>query len=157
MPDVRRGRYDGLDAITLAAGELEATFAPGAGMVCCSLRHAGEELLAQRDGLREYAEKGRTMGIPLLHPWANRLAEWSYEALGRRVELDPSIAKRDRETGLPMHGVLPRPFSVLSADATRVVAEQHFTGEAFPFEHVVRFEASLSEGLRIEVTVEAID
>src|SRR5690348_18382082 len=87
MPDVVHTRRDGLDAITIAACELDATYASGAGMVCCSLRHAGEELLAQRAGPREYAEKGRTMGIPLLHPWANRLAEWSYEALGRSVDL----------------------------------------------------------------------
>src|SRR3954451_4374213 len=107
MPDLQRGRYDGLDAITLAAGELEATFAPGAGMVCCSLRHAGEELLAQRDGLREYAEKGRTMGIPLLHPWANRLAGWSYEALGRSVDLhrlEGGVVRAGGETGVPIHG-----------------------------------------------------
>ena len=53
---------------------LEATFVPGAGMLCCSLRHRGEELLAQNDGVDAYARQGKTMGIPLLYPWANRLA-----------------------------------------------------------------------------------
>src|SRR3954462_9032809 len=148
MPDVQRGRYDGLDAITLSAGELEATFAPGAGMVCCSLRHGGEELLAQRAGLREYAEKGRTMGIPLLHPWANRLAEWSYDALGRSVDLDESTVKKDGETGLPMHGFLPRAFEVLESGRARLVAEEHVRDGAFPFEHRVRLAATLSDALR---------
>ena len=54
--------------------ELEAMFVPGAGMLCCSLRHRGEELLAQNAGVGAYARQGKTMGIPLLYPWANRLA-----------------------------------------------------------------------------------
>ena len=48
--------------------KLEATFVPGAGMLCCSLRHRGEELLAQNAGVDVYAERGKTMGIPLLYP-----------------------------------------------------------------------------------------
>jgi galactose mutarotase-like enzyme len=166
MPDVQRGRYDGLDAITLAAGELEATFAPGAGMVCCSLRHAGEELLAQRAGLREYAEKGRTMGIPLLYPWANRLAGWSYEALGRSVDLhrlEGGVVKADGETGLPIHGALPGPWRLVECAPDRLVAEQHPTWEpgfraAFPFDHTIRLAADLApERLRIAATVTATD
>jgi hypothetical protein len=35
-------------------------------MICASLRHRGEELLAQEGGLAEYARDGHTMGIPLL-------------------------------------------------------------------------------------------
>jgi len=166
MPDVVHTRRDGLDAITIAAGDLEATFAPGAGMVCCSLRHAGEELLAQRDGLREYAEKGRTMGIPLLHPWANRLAGWSYEALGRSVDLhrlEGGVVKADGETGLPIHGALPGPWRLVDAAANRIAAEQHPTWEpgfraAFPFDHTIRLAAELSPtALRVVATVTAKD
>src|ERR1044072_896259 len=65
-----------------------AEFAPGLGMVCCSLSQGGEELLGQRGGLRAYAEAGSTMGVPLLHPWANRLAGSRYAVAGRRGELD---------------------------------------------------------------------
>jgi aldose 1-epimerase len=67
---------DGLDAIVVVSSDqdLKATFVPSAGMVCCSLRHHGEELLAPREGVRAYAEHGSTMGIALLYPWANRLA-----------------------------------------------------------------------------------
>jgi hypothetical protein len=48
----RTGEQDGIATVTLAAGELEATFATGAGMVCCSLRDRGVELLGQRRGWR---------------------------------------------------------------------------------------------------------
>ena len=88
---------DGYDAVRLAAGELEATWAPGAGMAGASLRHRGEELLGLRDGLRAYAERGRTMGIPLLHPWANRLGGDDYEAAGRSVLLPVDSARVRRE------------------------------------------------------------
>jgi galactose mutarotase-like enzyme len=69
-------------------GLTRAEFVPGLGMVCCSLSHGGEELLGQRGGLRAYAESGSTMGVPLLHPWANRLAGSRYAVAGREVELD---------------------------------------------------------------------
>ena len=41
--------------VHLRSGELEAAFAPEAGLVGCSLTHRGEELLAQRKGLEHYA------------------------------------------------------------------------------------------------------
>nr|MBA2637846.1 aldose 1-epimerase [Solirubrobacterales bacterium] len=44
-------QQEGVAVWTLRDGELEATFAPGAGMVCSSLRHAGDEVLGQRRGL----------------------------------------------------------------------------------------------------------
>src|SRR5829696_8078165 len=135
-------------------------------MVCHSLRHEGEELLAQRDGVEAYARSGRTMGVPLLHPWANRLAEWDYEALGRRVDLRPlegRVVKRDGETGLAIHGVLPAAWDVVETAGARLSAERRPTDDegfraAFPFAHVVRLEAELSPGvLRIVTTVEALE
>lgn len=141
---------------TLTAGALEASFAPQAGMVCHSLRHDGEELLAQRDGVEAYARTGRWMGVPLLHPWANRLAGWEYEALGRRVGLEPDPVVRDRKTGLPIHGVLPRPWTVLEQGPARLVAELEWGEDpAFPFPHRMRIEADLSPGaLRIATTLD---
>src|SRR5919201_740236 len=89
--EVKEVLYEGYPAIALIdhANELDTTFAPGIGMIGCSLLHAGDELLGQRNGLARYEATGSTMGIPLLHPWANRLAGPSYEAGGRRVKLDP--------------------------------------------------------------------
>ena len=146
----------------LQAGALRARFAPEAGMVCHSLRHEGEELLTQRDGLEGYVRTGRWMGVPLLHPWANRLAAWDYEALGRRVDLEPLAVEevvRDRKTGLPIHGVLPREWAVVEQDPARVAAELAWGEDpAFPFAHRMRIEAELSERtLRIAATLEALD
>src|SRR4051794_3235074 len=98
---------DGLAALQLAAGELEATFVPGAGMICASLRHRGEELLGQRLGLRAYAEQGKTMGIPFLHPFANRVSKEVFEVDGAQVRLDDGAPLvRLEEHGLPIHGLL---------------------------------------------------
>jgi galactose mutarotase-like enzyme len=139
--------------VRLAGSELEATFAPEAGMVCHSLRHRGEELLGQRDGLEAYARTGKTMGIPFLHPWANRLGAWSYTALGRSVDLHGTPVRADAGTGLPMHGTLPRPWRVLRAG----VAELDGASDAFPFEHTVRLEVEVGDVLRITTTIEAHD
>lgn len=148
--------------VDLEAGPLRAGVAPEAGMVCHSLRHRGEELLTQRDGVEGYVRTGRWMGVPLLHPWANRLAAWDYEALGRRVDLGPLAVEevvRDRKTGLPIHGVLPRAWDVLEQDAARVLAELAWGEDpAFPFPHRVRVEAELGEReLRIATTLEALE
>jgi aldose 1-epimerase len=149
---------------TLAAGALEADFSPEAGMVCHSLRHDGEELLAQRDGVDGYLRTGRWMGVPLLYPWANRLAAWEYEALGRRADLRPlavEVVPRDRKTGLPIHGVRPRPWEVVEETRTRLVAgldPDDGVAAAFPFRHRMRIEAELSPtALRIATTLEALE
>src|SRR3989442_15753207 len=84
--EVKEVLYEGYPALTLIDGEsaLEATFAPGIGMIGCSLLHSGDEMLGQRSGLARYEATGSTLGIPLLHPWANRLGGLSYAAAGRR-------------------------------------------------------------------------
>ena len=149
--------YQGYAGQTLFSHEaqMEATFAPGVGMVGCSLKHAGDELLAQRGGLARYEATGSTMGIPLLHPWANRLSGFGYGAAGRAVELDPEspLVHRDPH-GLPIHGlVAASPYWQLlgvSADATdaRLSASLDFGAhpellEGFPFPHELRIDASL--------------
>jgi aldose 1-epimerase len=102
---------DGLEALTLASpgeGEVEAAFVPEAGMVCCSLRHGGEELLGQRGGLRVYVAERGTMGIPLLHPWANRLSERRFTVAGREVALEPPAQLSVDPNGLPSTACFPR-------------------------------------------------
>jgi aldose 1-epimerase len=157
---------------------LAATFAPGAGMVCCSLRHNGQELLAQNAGLEAYGERGKTMGIPLLYPWANRLAGFQYTAAGKTVQVphDTSLVAVDGN-GLPIHGVIggqmawrvrsppaPQPpagppprQAVSSLGGELEWSESAVAGfAAFPFRHEVGYEARLAEGrLEIEVTVRA--
>ena len=95
------------EARTLVARDLEAVFLPSHGMLCASLRHRGVEILRRVQDLEAAAAKGSTAGIPLLHPWANRLAEPRYSAAGRDVELDASSSLLQiDEHGLPMHAVV---------------------------------------------------
>src|SRR5215217_7465474 len=86
-PGVRMGAADGEPAVTLAAGELEATFLPGLGLLGTSLRHRGEELLALPGGVEGYRD-GHVTGLPLPAPWANRLPGWRYRAAGVEVSLE---------------------------------------------------------------------
>ena len=148
--------------IDLRAGDLEAAYVPDAGMVCASLRHAGAELLGQRGGLGAYRERGSTFGIPLLHPWANRLSAFEVELLGRRMRLAGSPLVRTEEHGLPIHGLLaasPR-WRVLEHAAERVRAALRFDGpellDAFPFPHVIELDARLApDALTVRTTVSA--
>ena len=106
--EVRDERADGLDGVALLshACDLRVAFAPSAGMVGYSLTHRGDELLGLRGGLPAYRDRGSSFGIPLLHPWANRLAGPSYSVGGRRVELDGGPAPVHLDgNGLPIHGV----------------------------------------------------
>jgi aldose 1-epimerase len=166
-PTVEHHVVDGFDAVTLAAGTLEATFIPGLGMVGASLRHVGEELLDRRAGLRAYRDTGAVMGLPLLHPWANRLARDELIVGHRRVRLPgPPLVSRDQH-GLPIHGLLGAHsgWSVHEADAdghaARLIARLDFAADArlmtaFPFGHELVLEATLTAGaLRIATTVRA--
>jgi len=148
-------------------GRLQARFVPSAGMICVSLRSDGEELLAQRAGLVAYVERGKTMGIPLLYPWANRLAAPEYTAAGRQVALprDPALISLDG-SGLPIHGVIG---GRLQWSAQQVGEERLSATLAwgpglgapfavFPYVHEARYEATLSAaGLRIRITIRAGD
>jgi len=158
IPRAGHERFDGCEAVALAVGELEANFVPERGMVGVSLRHAGEELIDRRAGLSAYVERGAVMGIPFLHPWANRLAGYSYSLDRRDVRLPPGppLVHCD-EHGLPIHGVLAAsPYwkvAALEADATsaRVRAVLDFAAHAelmaaFPFAHQVLLEAALTTG-----------
>src|SRR5919109_45149 len=88
-PAAGHGTQEGFDTVMLSAGPLEAAFAPGLGMAGVSLRHEGDELLDRQAGLRAYARTGAVMGIPLLYPWANRLAAHGYSVDRRTVVLAP--------------------------------------------------------------------
>src|SRR5260370_37054372 len=76
-------------------------------MIGISLTDSGVELLGQRRGLDAYVANGKTMGIPLLYPWANRLGANTYEAEGKTVTLTAGeYGVRADPNGLPIHGVL---------------------------------------------------
>jgi galactose mutarotase-like enzyme len=143
-------------------GELEAAFAGDAGLVGCSLTHRGEELLAQRNGLEEYARSGSTFGIPFLHPWANRLAGFEYAVAGQEVELDrDSGLLRIEEHGLPIHGLAPHRlrWEVVEERGDALRAETELDRERleyFPFPHRLAVEATLADdALTIVTTLSA--
>ena len=77
-------------------------------MVCSSLRYLGAEYLHQGAGVGAYARDGMTMGIPLLHPWANRLNGFRYQVAGKEVVLPrgENLIPLD-DVGLPIHGAMP--------------------------------------------------
>lgn len=156
----------GLETLTITspAGRTEALFVPSANMVCCSLVHDGVERLELRRGLATYAEAGKTMGIPLLYPWANRLGRFGYRAAGKEVTLDESDERIGRDSqGLPIHGVVPRLLSWEVADAAEpATIEAHLAWtsaellDLFPFRHEVRVNIAVADGeLTIATTVRA--
>jgi aldose 1-epimerase len=145
-----------------SGGELEAAFVPGAGMIGWSLRHRGVEVLAHPCSLQRYIETGYPTALPLLHPWANRLASPEYEIAGRRVKLRlerPNVHLDPN--GLPIHGLVagfPQ-WRVIQKGHSRVRARLDFGAwpeliEGFPFPHLLELTATLDdERLRIETTL----
>jgi galactose mutarotase-like enzyme len=156
---ITESTMDGLAALTLGADDgIEVTFIPAAGMVACSLRRHGEELLGQRGGLHRYVEERSTMGIPLLYPWANRVSELRFEVAGRELVLDaepPARSPKRDGNGLPIHGLLSADggWRVDSLDpagdggtlrASLDFAERPDLLAAFPFPHLLRMEAMVA-------------
>ena len=159
---------DGFEALTLSSeADLEVAFVPEAGMVGCSLLHRGEELLGQRGGLARYVAERSTMGIPLLHPWANRVAKRRFRVGGVEIDLDrASPPPNVDQHGLPIHGLLAaaKGWRVArheaSGDGGVLAAGFDFGAQrdlirAFPFPHQLAIEATLAGTLlTIATTVE---
>jgi aldose 1-epimerase len=145
--------------LTAPEGDLVARFATHVGMVGCSLRHRGEEVLGLGGGLEEYVEAGKVFGIPLLYPWANRLGGWSYTVAGRHVELDRgSPLLHGDEHCLPIHGALAATsdWRIAAAGPSWLLAELDFAAHpdllaVFPFPHRLELAMRLRAG-RLSVT-----
>ncbi len=162
---IGRREIDGFEALTIASGgesALEVAFVPDAGMVSPSLQHRSEELLGRRGGLAHYAEQRSTMGIPLLHPWANRLAEARFR-IGH-AEVDLALAEPPPSTdpqGLPIHGLLSgapgwgvtRHAETDDGGVLAAYFDFADTGfiRAFPFPHRLQIEAKLA-GARLGIS-----
>ena len=152
------------ETVDLAAGDLQASFVPSLGMVGTSLRHAGEELLDLQNGLDAYLATGAVLGIPLLHPWANRLGDDRYTVAGRTVVLPPRSPFLQREQhGLPIHGLLAASphWRVQARAARRLRASLDFGAHPellalFPFPHVLALDVRLSpRALTVSATLRA--
>jgi galactose mutarotase-like enzyme len=168
MPTLDRTPTGQLEAIALADGDLRAVFVPGAGMIGCSLQHRGEELLVQRGGMDAWRGTGKSFGLPLLHPWANRLRDWRYSAAGRSVEIDRSRGMvRADEHDLPIHGALAaaEDWDMVDAGADDQTAwltaaldygRRDDRLAVFPFLHRLELDIRLAgDALTITTTLEA--
>jgi aldose 1-epimerase len=124
----------GFDVVRLGSGDaLEATFTPQVGMTCCSLRLGDVELLGQRFGIEAYASCGMTMGMSLMHPWADRLSSWSYSACGATVRLPVSRLLHTDRFGLPVNGVQPRGDAWVM-EGSYAMAESAWLEATLPFD-----------------------
>jgi galactose mutarotase-like enzyme len=160
-------RIEGYEAVHLrsSSDDVDATFVPAAGMVGASPRDHGAELLDRNGGVHRYARGGSTMGIPLLHPWANRLAEDRYRVNGTAVRLDAASRRGQRdEHGLAIHGLLngfqywrtvePEERWALAAEVDFSVHPELLAG--FPFPHRLRLDVALrSRTLTVRTTLTA--
>jgi len=143
------------------SSELEAQFVPDAGMIGISLTDSGVELLGQRRGLDAYVAAGKTMGIPILYPWANRLGANTYTAEGTTVTLTAGQhGLRTDPNGLPIHGVLAAypNWRVTHESANELTAEVDFGDQdllaSFPFPHRLALTVTLFERtLRLRTSV----
>ncbi len=133
-------------------------------MLCCSLTHRDDELLDQGHGVVAYAELGKTMGIPLLYPWANRLSEFGYRAAGRQVTLPRGDSRIPTDpNGLPIHGVLPGllqwqlgPSPSPAELSARLAWASDELLEVFPFRHELGLKATVGQGsLTLATTLKA--
>ena len=135
------------------SSSVAADFVPDAGMIGTSLSDAGVELLGQRRGLDAYLAEGKTMGIPILYPWANRLGGNTYTAQSTTVTLTPGEnGVRADPNGLPIHGVLAAypGWRVTAESANELTAEVDFGTDpellaSFPYPHVLSVAVRLAE------------
>jgi len=146
------------------ASPVAAQFVPEAGMIGTSLTDAGVELLGQRRGLDAYVSAGKTMGIPILYPWANRLGATTYSAQGVTVSLAPGDnGVRADSNGLPIHGLMAAypGWRVTAQSPNTLTAEVDFGADphllaGFPYPHVLTLAVRLERRtLTIRTTVTA--
>ncbi len=169
MHRIEEVTVEGVPGLALHSPEgLSATFVPGAGMIGTSLRFEGAELLGQGEGLAAYRTRGRWFGIPLLHPWANRLRRngLRFENVDVTFPVDAPGLRRDG-SGLPIHGLVSGcpDWQVSGRDAdgagARFSAALDFGADLqrlslFPFPHRLEVSVALcGQSLTIETVLEA--
>lgn len=132
---------------------LTATYVPVAGMICTSLADGTAEYLGQRRGLQAYIADGKTMGIPILYPWANRLSGNGYRVGDSVVSVTPGAeGVRGDAHGAPIHGVLAAnpDWQVIETSENALVATLDWAAEprllaTFPFPHRLTIAVTLAD------------
>jgi aldose 1-epimerase len=155
------GATERVESVALRSvdGSTEAEFVPEANMICSSLRYLGAEYLHRGDGVGAYLREGKTMGIPLLHPWANRLNGFRYRVACEEVALPRGehLILLD-DVGLPIHGAAPAlmrwklaRLSPRSLTARLRWATDELLG-LFPFPHDLTVDVTVESGALTIVT-----
>lgn len=122
-------------------------------MICTSLTDGAVEYLGQRRGLHAYVADGKTMGIPILYPWANRLSANEYRVDGTTVRVTPRVnGVRADAHGAPMHGVLAASpdWQVIEKLGNVLIAELDWSAQpsllaTFPFPHRLTMAVTLAD------------
>ncbi|OBJ96865.1 aldose epimerase [Mycolicibacterium conceptionense] len=146
------------------SSSLTATYVPAAGMICTSLADddTGIEYLGQRRGLQAYLTDGKTMGLPILYPWANRLSANEYRVGDTTVRVTPGAnGVRADAHGAPMHGVLAAnpDWQVVEQTGNTLTADLDWGAESgrlatFPFPHRLSMAVTLADRtLTVSTTV----
>lgn len=151
-------RFEGEDGVVIACGDLSATFLPEVGMTGVSLRYRGREHLALPGGPAAL-RNGHTGGLPLLAPWANRLASRRYRV--GRIAVDASRVRLvTDDNGLPIHGLLVGAAGwrvdrlVAARDHARLDASIDVDSPAFPFPHRIHVRATARDArLVVDTTI----
>jgi aldose 1-epimerase len=170
----------GWAAVTLTAGGSSFTFIPDLSMVGVSLVWRGHAVVSPHRPLADYAHGGHTLGVPLLHPWANRLGSDRVEVVdpltGAVTVVDlgaaapmPTVGRDD--DGLALHGTMAAQsgWVVQSLDtgsgyavatATYDLAADPVQMACFPFPHELAVTHHLTDDgdhavVRTTVTVRA--
>jgi galactose mutarotase-like enzyme len=146
------------------SSSLTATYVPNAGMIATSLSDDGVELLGQRRGLLAYVSNHKTMGIPILYPWANRLSSNGYGVDGAVVTLTPGTGGvRTDAHGVPIHGTLAAypDWQVTTQLESQLSAQLDYAAHpgllaTFPFPHLLELDITReNRTLTVKTTVTA--
>ena len=148
-------------AVQLVDGDTRVVVVPELGMLVAAFVVDGFDHVARPGGTAAVCA-GHTTGVPLLHPWANRLAGRSYRAAGTDVSLR-GLALHTDGNGRPIHGtMLGRPgWEVAALGRGRLQGRFDFAAHpellrSFPFPHEVRVSVSVGRRrLRIVTEIHA--
>jgi galactose mutarotase-like enzyme len=146
-------------------GRTRATVVPDLAMLCWSLTRDGQEFLGRPNAIDAFAASWATTGIPLLHPWANRLGGDRIAGVESPTIVSSPLVPRD-DNGLPIHGLnlagAGWRVRERSADAgvARLAATLSFARPEllaiFPFPHELAVSVVLAgDRLEVETTVTA--
>jgi len=158
-PSASIERWNGEPGVVLSAGDYQAVFMPGLGMLGGSLRYQEVELVYLGGGLAGYRD-GHQTGCPLLAPWANRIAKRRFRVAGVDVDLRRVKLGTD-ENRLPIHGTMTAQpgWEIVRLEPGALRARFDYGAradllKAFPFPHTLDVAVAVSPGgLSVDVTL----